>query len=121
MIFIRTILKVHPEKQLELRQTLLSLIKPVRKEPGCKSYCAFFDINDKNQFTVFEEWETQKDLECHIQTDLFGVLLGTKALLCEPPQSQIHTVSQTQGMETIHALRQKKALMIQGSLTMIGG
>ena len=109
MIFVRTTLKVYPEKQLEVPQTLLSLIKPVREEPGCKSYCAFCDINDKNQFTLLEEWETQKDLDRHIQTDLFGVLLGTKILSCEPPQIQIHTVSQTQGMETIHAVRQKKS------------
>jgi len=111
MIFIRTTLEVHPEKQLELEQTLLSLIKPVREEPGCKSYCTFCDINDKNQFTLLEEWETQKDLDRHIQTDRFGVLLGTKALLSEPPQIQIHTVLRTQGMETIHAVRQKKRIL----------
>ncbi|MBT7631588.1 MAG: antibiotic biosynthesis monooxygenase, partial [Desulfobacula sp.] len=34
MIFVRTTLKVYPEKQLEVLQTLLSLIKPVREEPA---------------------------------------------------------------------------------------
>lgn len=109
MIVVRTTLNVLPEKQLEVLQTLLSLIESVKEEPGCKSYCAFCAINDKSRFMLLEEWETQKDLDRHIQTDRFGVLLGTKTLLCEPPQIQIHTVSQTRGMETVHAVRQKKS------------
>lgn len=108
MIIAKTTLNVYPEKQLEVLQTLLSLIKPVGEEPGCISYRAFCHIDDKNRFTLLEEWETQKDLDLHIQSHRFGVLLGTKTLLCEPPQIQIHTISDTQGMETIHAIRQKK-------------
>ena len=36
-----------------------------------------------------------------------SVLLGTKSLLYEPPQIQIHMVSHSEGMETIHAIRGK--------------
>lgn len=115
MIIVRTTLKVLPEKQLEVLQTLLSLIEPVREEPGCKSYNAFCHINDKNRFILLEEWETQKDLDCHIQTYRFGVLLGTKTLLCERPQIQIHTISNARGMETIQGIRQKKSGSLKGS------
>jgi quinol monooxygenase YgiN len=105
MIVVRTTLNVLPDKQLEVLQTLLSLIVPVGGEPGCVSYCVFCDISDKNRFILLEEWETQKDLNHHIQSSRFGVLLGTKNLLSEPHQIQIHTVSQTQGMEVVHAAR----------------
>jgi quinol monooxygenase YgiN len=108
MIIVRTTLKVFPEKQLEVIQTLLSLIEPVGGEPGCNSCCAFCDIKDKHRLILLEEWETQKDLDQHIQSLRFGVLLGTRPLLCEPPQIQIHTVSRTRGMETVHAIRQNK-------------
>ncbi len=108
MIVVRTTLKVLPEKQLEVVQTLLSLIAPVGDEPGCISYCAFCDIKDKNRFTLLEEWETSKDLDHHIQSYRFGVLLGTKTLLSEPPRIQIYTVSKTRGMEVVHGARQKK-------------
>jgi len=108
VIVVRTTLNVLPEKQLEVVQTLLSLIAPVGEEPGCISYCAFCDINDKNRFTLFEEWETPKDHDHHMQSYRFGVLLGTKTLLSEPPRIQIHTVSKTRGMEAVHAIRQKK-------------
>lgn len=108
MIIVRTTLKVFPEKQLEVLQTLLSLMEPVGGEPGCKSCFAFCDINDNHHLILLEEWETQKDLDRHMQSLLFGVLLGTRTLLSEPPQIQIHTVTRTRGMEAVHALRQNK-------------
>lgn len=105
MIVTITVLKVFPEKQLEVKQTLFSLIDPVREEPGCLRYGVFCDISDKNRFTLLEEWQSLKDFERHIRSFRFGVLLGTKPLLSEPPRIQIHTVTQTQGMEVIHAAR----------------
>jgi len=105
MIVVRITMNVLPEKQLEVTQTLLSMIEPTGKEAGCLSYAVFCDIEDKNRFSLLEEWETREDMDHHIRSHRFGVLLGTKALLSEPPKIQIHTVSQSEGIETIHAAR----------------
>ena len=105
MIVVRITMKVLPEKQLEVTQTLLSMIEPTGKEAGCLSYAVFCDIEDKNRFSLLEEWETREDMDLHIRSYRFGVLLGTKTLLSEPPKIQIHTVSQSEGMETIHDVR----------------
>lgn len=105
MIVVRITMNVLPEKQLEVTQTLLSMIEPTEKEAGCLSYAVFCDIEDKNRFSLLEEWETREDMDHHIRSHRFGVLLGTKALLSEPPKIQIHTVSQSEGIETIHAAR----------------
>lgn len=107
-MIVRIIFNSHPEKHLEVLQTLLSLMETVKKEPGCRSCCAFCDIDDRNRFTLLEEWETPKDTDNHIQSHQFGVLLGTKTLLSEPPMIRIHTVSQTWGMDAVQALRRKK-------------
>jgi quinol monooxygenase YgiN len=108
MIVVRITMNVLPEKQLEVTQTLLSMIVPTGKETGCLSYAVFCDIEDKNRFSLLEEWETREDMDQHVRSDRFGVLLGTKTLLCEPPKIQIHTVSESEGMEAIHAVRDKK-------------
>ena len=108
MILVKITMNVLPEKQLEVVQTLLSLIGPVEKEIGCLSYAVVCDIEDKNRFNLLQEWETRKDLDHHIQSHRFGVLLGTKTLLCEPPKIHIHTVSRSEGIEAIHAVRDKK-------------
>ena len=108
MIIVRIIMNVLPEKQKEVMQTLLSIIEPPGKESGYLSYGIFCDIEDKNVFNLISEWETREDLDHHIRSDLFSVLLGTKSLLCEPPQIEIHTVSRSEGMEAIDVIRSKR-------------
>jgi quinol monooxygenase YgiN len=108
MIVVRIILDVISEKQLELTQTLLSLIGPVGQETGCKSYSVFCDIQDRNRFCLFEEWKTSEDLDRHIKSHRFGVLLGTKTLLRKPINIRISTISHVQGMEAIEKIRNKE-------------
>ncbi|MDP2645509.1 MAG: putative quinol monooxygenase [Desulfobacterales bacterium] len=108
MIIVRITMNVLPEKQLEVMQTLVSMIEPTGKEAGCMSYAVFCDLEDKGLFSLLEEWETREDLDYHLKSQRFGALLGTKALLCEPPKIQIHTVSRSEGMEAILAARDKR-------------
>jgi quinol monooxygenase YgiN len=108
MIIFRITMDIIPEKQLEMIQTLLSMIEPTTREAGCLSYDISCDIEDKNRFSLLEEWETREDLDQHIASHRFGVLLGTKALLREPMEIQIHTVSHSEGMDAIHATRDKR-------------
>ena len=109
MIVFRINMNVIPEKQLEMKLTLLSMIEPTVKESGCLSYGIFYDIEDKCRFSLLQEWETREDLEHHIASRRFNVLLGTKALLCEPLNIQILTVSHSEGMDAIRAVRKKKS------------
>jgi quinol monooxygenase YgiN len=108
MIVVRIAMNVLPGKQKELVQTILSMIGPMEKEAGCLSYALFCNIENKNLLNLLEEWQTRKDLDRHLKSDMFSVLLGTKSLLCDPPQIQIHTVTRSQGMETIDAVRSKR-------------
>jgi hypothetical protein len=45
-----------------------------------------------------------------MRSDRFSVLLGTKSLLCEPLKIQIFTVSHSEGIEAIDAVRSKRTL-----------
>ena len=108
MVIVKISMFVLPEKQLEVMQTLVSMIEPAEKEAGCLSYAVFCDIEDKNRFSLLEEWETREALDHHIMSHRFGVLLGTKTLLCKPLRIKIYTVSQSEGMEAIHATRDKR-------------
>jgi len=107
MIVVRITMTALPENQLEVMQTFLSMIEPSAKETGCLSYAVFHDIEDKNHFNLLQEWATREDLDHHINSNRFGVLLGTKALLNGPPNVEIHTVSCSEGMEAVNAVRGK--------------
>ena len=107
MNVIRTIMNVLPEKQKEVLQTLLSLVSLPEKEKGCRSNGIYSDIENDNVFNLISEWETRQQLDHHMQSDGFGVLLGTKSLLIKPMEIQIFTISDAEGMEAVDAVRKK--------------
>ena len=107
MIFVRIIMNVLPEKHKEVLQTLLALIGNTEEEKDPLSYGIFCDAEDQNVFNLISEWKTRKGLDHHMQSDRFGVLLGTKSLLAEPMNIQILTIANTEGMEAVNVVRKK--------------
>lgn len=105
MIIVSITLRAYPEKHLELQQTLVSMIAPMENEDGCLSYAVLCDIQDKNLFNLLAGWKTRDNFNQHLQSPRFGVLLGTKTLLSEPPRIEIHTISKSEGMEAVQAVR----------------
>jgi quinol monooxygenase YgiN len=107
MIIVRTMLSTLPEKQKEVMQTLLSMIEPPAKGNGLLSYGIYQDIEDITVFKLISEWESRRHLDDHLISDRFGVLLGTKSLLCNPIDVQILTVTHIEGMEVVRTVREK--------------
>jgi quinol monooxygenase YgiN len=108
VIIVRIGLIPLPENQKEVMQTLLSMVESTRKERGCRSHHVLGDIEDENVFCLIDEWETREDLDQHIRSAKFGVLLGTKSLLCEPVKIQVFTVSDSEGIEAVNSVRKKE-------------
>jgi quinol monooxygenase YgiN len=108
VIIVRISMNALMEKRTEVMQTLLSMIEPTENESGCLSCRVFRDVKDKYGFNLILEWQNREDLDHYIRSDRFSVLLGTKSLLLEPLQIAIHTVSHSEGMETVNACRGKK-------------
>ena len=109
MIIAKIIMNALPEKRKEVFQTLLSMIEILRQEKGCRSCQVFQDIEDENVFSVVQKWETREDLEHHMRSDRFSVLLGTNILLKEQQDIRIHTVLHTEGNGIVNAVRGNKA------------
>jgi quinol monooxygenase YgiN len=107
VIIVRITMNAFLEKRTEVMQTLLSMIEPTENEMGCLNCQVYRDIEDKNIFSLIEDWKTREDLDNYLRSARFSVLLGTKSLLCDPPEIQIHTVSHSEGMETVNAVRGK--------------
>ena len=108
MLIVRITMNTLIEKRTEVMQTLLSMIEPTENVRGCLSCHVLRDIEDENVFSLIQMWKTRKDLDEHMKSAGFSVLLGTKSLLCEPQQIEIHTVSHSEGMETVNAARTKR-------------
>ncbi|MBE0584541.1 MAG: antibiotic biosynthesis monooxygenase [Desulfofustis sp.] len=102
-------MNVLPEKQKEVVQTLLSLMEPAGNE-GCLSYDILGDIENQNVINLISEWQTRRQLDCHLSSDRFSVLLGTRSLLYEPLDIQILTIFDAEGMEAVNAVRKKESV-----------
>lgn len=90
MILTTIRMKVFPEKRKELFQTLKSLVSSIRKQKGCRR-CEFcVSAEDENEFCILGEWENQDDLDTHLGSELFKVLMGAMSLLKSPHEMNLY-------------------------------
>ena len=55
--------------QLEpLRETLIGLIEPTRREVGCLRYELWHNREDPSELTFVEEWQSDAHLAAHLET-----------------------------------------------------
>ena len=105
MIVTSTKISIKPENHKEFLQTLNSLIGRIRGGKGCLGYNLYRDVENDNDFVIVEEWETQADLDNHLRSDRFGVLLGALNLLSDTPEIRFNTLAHTVGIEAIKSFR----------------
>lgn len=101
MIVSSTKISVPSENRKEFLQTLNLLIGRIRYEKGCIRYNAYQDVENQNVFIIVEEWKTQADLDKHLRSDKFGVLLGALKLLSDTPEIKFSMMAQTTEIEAL--------------------
>lgn len=90
-----------PDKRKEILQTLKAILAPIRLEQGCMSCNCYVDIEAENSIFIKEEWATSDDLDAHVRSVYFGVLLGAMKLLTEEPEIRFNTITSTTGAEEL--------------------
>ena len=96
---------VPPEKLKEVLQTFKALLGPIRREQGCISCNCYVDVEAENIIFFKEEWKTTEDLDIHLRSVHFGVLIGAMKLLKKEPNIRFNTIASTLGAEAIKAAR----------------
>jgi len=93
---LKVIAKINaiPGKESKLKEILIKLIEPTRNEPGCLSYILLNNTADQGEFSFFEEWMTEKDLETHMQSAHFkDAVKNLDGLIdTEPDIKQYHSI-----------------------------
>ena len=81
-----------PGKEEELRQVLLGLIEPTRKEEGFVQYDLHVSTDDPRRFVFYENWTSREALDRHLQTPhLQAFIAAADELLAEPPRILTYT------------------------------
>jgi quinol monooxygenase YgiN len=80
-------IKAKPDKETQVRQELLSLVAPSRKDAGCLSYDLHQALDNPALFMFHENWTSKAHLDQHLQKpDLQAALARLQQLVAEPPQ-----------------------------------
>ena len=71
MVVICALITVADGKGDEYQEKFKELAPKVRKDPGAITYVLHRNINDPNQFFVFEQYENQEAIKYHGSTEHF--------------------------------------------------
>jgi len=94
-----------PGKHKEILQTFKAILGPIRREQGCISCNCYVDVESENIIYFREEWKSREDLNTHLRSVHFGVLIGAMKLLNKEPDIRFNTIDSTTGVEAIKAAR----------------
>ena len=82
--------KAQSGKESQVREALLSLIAPSRKDAGCLSYDLHQAVDNPTAFLFYETWTSKALLDAHLQTPHVQAAMAQMGqLVAEPPQITI--------------------------------
>ncbi len=104
---IITILRIvpSPEKLAEVLKAIRTLLEPIRVKPGCLSWHICQDIDDNNAITFIGEWSSRGDLDEHIRSKEYKIVLSLMEMSIEPPKVSFNFVSESKGLELVEEIR----------------
>ena len=105
MIIVTLRMKIAPERRKDFLTSARLLLGPTQILPSCIS-CRFYqDIEDPDALLLVEEWESRADLEVHIASEKYRIVLSLLEQSIKLPEISFITVSRAEGMEFIEAVR----------------
>ena len=75
-VVLTAMVKAKPGQEDAVKEALLSLVEPTRKEPGCLCYNLHQSKADPSQFMFYEQWASKDDLAAHGKTPHMKALGG---------------------------------------------
>ena len=78
----------------------------MRTQPGCRGCAIYQDLEDKS--IVFEQmWVDRRSLTRHIRSDVYRDVLQVVEMSESQPVIQYLTISKTEGLELIEAVKRE--------------
>jgi len=84
MIVVSGLIEIAEKDVAAAIQAATAMTAETRKEPGCRIYAFYQDIENPGHFRVFEEWDDDASLKAHFATahmTVFRAKLGEIGIL----------------------------------------
>jgi quinol monooxygenase YgiN len=75
-VILTAMVKAKPGQEEAVKEALMSMVEPTRKEPGCLCYNLHQSKTDPTQFMFYEQWASQDALDAHGKTPHMKALGG---------------------------------------------
>ena len=75
-IILTAMVKAKPGQEEAVKEVLLGLVEPTRKETGCLCYNLHQSKSDKTQFMFYEQWASKEAIDAHGKTPHMKALGG---------------------------------------------
>jgi quinol monooxygenase YgiN len=75
-IILTAMVKAKPGQEEALKEVLLALVEPTRKEPGCLCYNLHQSKSDPSMFMFYEQWASKEAIDGHGKTPHMKALGG---------------------------------------------
>ncbi len=105
MIIVTFRMKVLGRRRKDFLDSGRLMLGPTRVQPGCISCDFYQDLNDLDTVLYIEEWQSRENLEHHIKSDSYRIILSLMDNCVEPPEIKLSTISNVEGFETIVNIR----------------
>ena len=76
MVKVIARISAKPDVAAQVRQILIDLVAPSRKEPGCLSYELFQDDENPVEFITVEQWSDSSAVAAHMATPHVGAAIA---------------------------------------------
>lgn len=105
MIIVSLKIRVSHERRKDVMNSARLILGPTRIQPGCISCRLYQDLDEPDAVFLVEEWESRKKLDRHFNSDQYRVILSLMEASDRFPEFKINSVSKTEGLEAIEAVR----------------
>lgn len=75
-VILTAMVKAKPGQEEAVKEALMSMVEPTRKEPGCLCYNLHQSKADPTLFMFYEQWASQDALDAHGKTPHMKALGG---------------------------------------------
>jgi quinol monooxygenase YgiN len=97
-----------PATRRELVQALVGWAEAARRERGLLKASVAEDVEVEAAFELVAEWETERELEAHLLSDVFGVLLGAAEVLGLSVRVGVARAADEYGLDVIKKRREAR-------------
>ena len=105
MILSTVRLVISPRERPEVLRILRVFMGHTTARTGCAGFWVAQDLTNHEVITISDRWVTRDDLDAHVRSAEYRLLLAVIDLSVTPPEISFDELQHLGGLDLVHALR----------------